>query len=247
MVIIYGHSRRAALCFGYASVLALVALVLVITDTRPAMIARQPWPESAPVSRETFVAIMAVVVPLLILMSALAFALAAFGALRFAVSGAALVMTADGLHFPVLPGLKSGRSIDWSDVYSISPFEHSCPKNLKGLVAIGKAIVGGPVQFRIDLARSHKQACRHSSPLGVVYWLDRVRHARAIGPNAAVQGFFANGLSPRQTLAVMNSMHRDPETRKKYGAYGETYVVLPGSGDEVRFEPLEGLSVHDHR
>jgi len=237
MVIIRGQYSRAAKVLSTLAVLFAFGTCLSIFEMLKGPGSRESWPKDAALTYHAHVLTFWVLSPLVTVVMLLSTIGTAYAASRFFLGGTALEISKSSLRFPALPGLQSGRSVDWNDVGNISVF-----KPLSGTRCLRNACVrsvtflfGGPLILQIDLKAQHAQACK-SRLLRFLYWTDQVVLGRFLPKDSVLEWIHTGSLSHLQVVRAIHALAEDRALRDRYGGAGANYTVREPASGELCFE-----------
>jgi len=219
------------------AVLGLVICVFLILDVYNELTSGRPWPKDAALSYEWRMRIMAVGLPLTFIGCMVFAILFVVAALRFARGGAQVVMTDQELFFPATPGAKTGRTINWNDVQSITEItQESCPERLASYLALSRWTYGNPLFVKIDLWKYTRVCCKHTGPWRIVYWFEQFA-MRNTTRKYIVETVHADQLSHGQAVTAISRFSTDRALRERYGHQNVRYTIGFSAAGEIRFDP----------
>lgn len=164
----------------------------------------------------------------------------------FGRGGATLRMTAGGLCFPYLPGMKSGRDIRWEDVAGIHEVtEENVPPKGQQVMMLYDIVLGDRLTLLVETARPVAELRKRSVLGRLVLLALGSREKRRMIPlelrdNAFLEITLCGGVPKGAVLHVISRLVADPELRQRYCATPVSYTIGPEPGESA-FVPGEPI------
>lgn len=149
---------------------------------------------------------------------------------HFGLGGVSLVMSRDGLFFPVLPRSKRGRVYRWCDLDSVErQTTENCPGSIRSIQRLNGWVSRDLLTLRMRFTRPVMPFGSWWRPIEWVYRLDGLTWKRSFPPDerayVALEILVGAGVPPGVLFDCIRSLRDDAELRRQYVDTDATYEI----------------------
>lgn len=242
MVVVRASHRRGALVMLFAAIVfaALAGIAFWSASLAPVKFEPGTSPQVARMVR-AFLFVLFLVMLLLTLPVAIFFGV---HALYSCFGRTALILNADGLLFPVVPGARSGRLIRWEQICAIhATIRHDVTPSW--LFGYSRFLFGPAIMLSIEAAGRPGSTYPANRLLRALYWANDLFSSPPArgrqGTTRLVEMLYVDRRMPAQSLLdLFRRMQTDAESRREYCLSDRLFEVRAGADGAYVLAPLHG-------